>query len=49
MKLENIPQAEAPGDVLVVDDKLENLRTIEALLKEQGYKVRCIPPRSTRL
>ncbi len=49
MKLENIPQAETPGDILVVDDKLENLQTIEALLKEQGYKVRCIPDAKTAL
>ncbi|MCP4149716.1 MAG: response regulator, partial [bacterium] len=39
----NCPQPEAPGDILVVDDKVESLRTIEALLKEHGYKVRCIP------
>jgi PAS domain S-box-containing protein len=49
MKLENIPQTETPGDILVVDDKLENLRIIEVLLKKQGYKVRCIPDPKTAL
>jgi PAS domain S-box-containing protein len=49
MRPENPSPAEIPGDVLVVDDKLENLRTIEALLKEKGYKVRCVPDTKTAL
>ncbi len=41
MKGEKVHQTEAPGDIMVVDNNLENLRVIEALLQEQGYKVRC--------
>ena len=33
MKLKILSQLETAGDILVVDDKLVNLSTIEALLK----------------
>lgn len=49
MKPENVSPSMTSGDVMVVDDKLENLRIIEVLLKEQGYKVRCIPDAKTAL
>jgi len=49
MKHKHIPLEDTPGDILVVDDMLESLRTIEALLKEQGYKVRCVPDGKTAL
>ncbi|MCP4149715.1 MAG: response regulator [bacterium] len=37
-----MPQLETSRDILVVDANSEDLRTIETLLKEHGYKVRCI-------
>ena len=48
-KPEEVSLEDTPGDLLVVDDTLESLRTIEAVLKEQGYKVRCVPDPQTAL
>ncbi|MEL7036966.1 MAG: PAS domain S-box protein [Cyanobacteria bacterium J06592_8] len=34
------PTPKEPEDILVVDDKPENIRLLSAMLKDQGYKVR---------
>ena len=31
------------GDILIVDDTLENLRVLSSILTEEGYKVRSVP------
>ena len=37
------------GDILIVDDNLENIRTLMALLTEEGYSVRAAPNGRTAL
>jgi two-component system, sensor histidine kinase and response regulator len=37
------------GDILIVDDTLENLRLLSAMLAEQGYEVRSVTNGSTAL
>ncbi len=39
----------AKGDILIVDDTLDNLRLLSAMLTEQGYEVRSVPNGSTAL
>jgi PAS domain S-box-containing protein len=49
MKDKLAPAVNMPGDILIVDDITENLRSIEAQLKEHGYKVRCVPEAKTAI
>jgi two-component system NtrC family sensor kinase len=44
-----MPGKSSKGDILIVDDSLPNLRTLSALLAEQGYKVRGARDGSTAL
>lgn len=37
------------GDILIVDDTLDNLRLLSAMLLQQGYEVRSVPNGSTAL
>jgi len=37
------------GDILIVDDTLDNLRLLSSMLTEQGYEVRSVPNGSTAL
>lgn len=37
------------GDILIVDDTLDNLRLLSAMLTQQGYEVRSVPNGSTAL
>ncbi len=46
---DTISNRNAPGDILVVDDTLETLRVIEAILKERGHRVRCVADPETAL
>ena len=39
----------AKGDILIVDDTLDNLRLLSAMLTQQGYEVRGVPNGSTAL
>ncbi len=39
----------AKGDILIVDDTLDNLRLLSAMLTEQGYEVRSVTNGSTAL
>lgn len=39
----------ATGDILIVDDTLDNLRLLSAMLAEQGYEVRSVTNGSTAL
>ncbi len=39
----------AKGDILIVDDTLDNLRLLSAMLTQQGYEVRSVPNGSTAL
>ncbi|VXD19398.1 Response regulator receiver modulated diguanylate cyclase [Planktothrix serta PCC 8927] len=34
------PKKEQPGGILIIDDKLENLKVLSEILKQQGYKIR---------
>ncbi len=38
-----------PGDILLVDDNVENLRLLSALLRERGYEVRSVTTGSAAL
>ena len=37
-----MPAKQVIQDILIVDDNLENLRMLSALLGKQGYEVRCV-------
>jgi two-component system sensor histidine kinase/response regulator len=39
----------SPGDILVVDDKLDNLRLLSTMLTEQGYEIRSVVSGSAAL
>jgi PAS domain S-box-containing protein len=43
------PEVFPPGDILVVDDTLASLRSIEVQLRERGYKVRCVTDGKTAI
>ncbi|HEY9825552.1 MAG TPA: response regulator [Stenomitos sp.] len=38
-----------PGDILIVDDRLDNLRLLSEMLTQQGYNVRCVKSGSAAL
>lgn len=41
--MDNENQNKNNGDILIVDDNLANLQTLEILLTSEGYSVRCAP------
>jgi signal transduction histidine kinase len=43
------PSLISPGDILVVDDKLDNLRLLSTMLTEQGYEIRSVVSGSAAL
>lgn len=43
------PTLPVTGDILIVDDTLDNLRLLSAMLAEQGYEVRSVTSGSTAL
>lgn len=47
--MQNHEQERGRGDILIVDDNLSNLKTLETLLSNEGYKVRGAPNGQTAL